>query len=241
MWERRDLKDRAKDLLRGNYWLCFLVSLVLLFAGGSHNGGSGGGGNSRFAQDLGEGNPRMALMILMGMIVVGIVFIVLRIFVGYALEIGGRKFFVKGADTREVTLDHLGDGFRNNYWNGLKALFWRDILLFLWTLLLIIPGIIKSYAYRFVPYILAENPDMDGNRALEISNEMTKGHKFSIFVLDLSFLGWYLLGVLALLIGTLFVHPYVDATNAELYMVLRKNALDQGICSPDELNIVTVE
>lgn len=79
-----------------------------------------------------------------------------------------------------------------------------------------------NYAYFAVPFILAENPEMKAMEAMRLSREMTKGHKFSIFVLDLSFLGWYLLGLLACGIGMFFVTPYVQATYAELYAVLRR-------------------
>ena len=95
--------------------------------------------------------------------------------------------------------------------------------LFLWTLLLIIPGIIKMYEYRFVPYILAENPDLNHNRVLDLSREMTAGEKMNIFILDLSFLGWFILGALFFGIGILFVQPYYDSVNAELYYKLKKN------------------
>ena len=74
-------------------------------------------------------------------------------------------------------------------------------------------------------------------RAIDLSNQMTMGEKLDIFVLDLSFIGWYLLGALALGIGVLFVQPYYDATNAELYFKLREQAIDRGITSPEELTL----
>ena len=114
-------------------------------------------------------------------------------------------------------------------------MFLRDVYLFLWTLLLIIPGIIKGYAYRMVPYILADNPNIGAARAIELSDQMTKGEKLDIFVLDLSFLGWILLGSLACGIGVLFVNPYVEATNAELYAALKDKAYRNGLCTPAEL------
>ena len=108
----------------------------------------------------------------------------------------------------------------------------RSIQLFLWFLLLVIPGIVKSYEYRMVPYILAENPRIGAKEAIQLSRRMTDGSKFSMFVLDLSFLGWILLGLLACFVGVLFVQPYVDMTMAELYIDLRKNALEKGLCVP---------
>lgn len=117
-------------------------------------------------------------------------------------------------------------------------MFWRGFLNFLWYLLLIIPGIVKSYAYRMVPYILGDNPHIGTERAVALSEQMTQGHKFNIFVLDLSFIGWYLLGALLFGVGTLFVLPYDNATNAELYLTLRENAIQQGLTSYEELNLV---
>ena len=88
-------------------------------------------------------------------------------------------------------------------------------------LLFIIPGIIKSYEYTCVPYILAEHPEMDYREVLDRSVAMTDGHKFDIFVLALSFIGWNLLGTLLFGIGTLFVIPYIQLTNGEMYAFLR--------------------
>jgi uncharacterized membrane protein len=88
-----------------------------------------------------------------------------------------------------------------------------------------------------VPYILADNPNIGARRAIELSNRMTYGHKFDMFILDLSFLGWYLLGALCLGIGVFFVKPYEYATEAELYLTLRENAIERGYCSLEELNL----
>lgn len=88
------------------------------------------------------------------------------------------------------------------------------------------------------PYILAENPNIGVKRAIELSNKMTDGHKFEMFILDLSFIGWCLLGVLACGIGIIFVFPYQNATNAKLYLVLRNNALSRYWCDYSELLLV---
>ncbi len=88
-----------------------------------------------------------------------------------------------------------------------------------------------------VPYILADNPNIGHKRALELSTRMTDGEKFKIFVLDLSFIEWYILGTLAFFIGVIFVWPYQFTTNAELYMELRKQAIEGRLCSYEELLI----
>ena len=110
-----------------------------------------------------------------------------------------------------------------------------NIKIFLWGLLFIIPGIIKSYEYYMVPYILAENPGIDSRRAFELSKEMTRDEKFDIFLLALSFIGWYLLGAITCGIGILFLEPYYQATFAELYQVMREKAFRFNFCNESEL------
>ncbi|MBR5309507.1 MAG: DUF975 family protein [Oscillospiraceae bacterium] len=121
------------------------------------------------------------------------------------------------------------------YLNCVKIIFLWELKIFLWSLLFYIPGIIKSYEYRMVPYILAENPNIDSNRAFEISSKMTKGEKWKIFVLDLSFIGWFLLGILTCGIGLFFLEPYIQATYAELYQVMREKAHGLGFADYNEL------
>ncbi len=230
-WNRAELKARAKGDLSGSYWYAFLMSLLIMIAGGSPLWGGGGG--SAGGTDGDEFRLWMGILIIL----VVIIALAIRVFIGYAIEVGGRKFYIRlpGGDN---DLRYVGYGFqRDRYSDILATMLSRGIYLILWTLLLIIPGIIKMYAYRMVPYILADNPNIGRTRAIDLSKQMTKGEKFDIFVLDLSFLGWYLLGALALGIGVLFVQPYYDATNAELYFKLREKAVDRGITTPEELRL----
>jgi uncharacterized membrane protein len=88
-----------------------------------------------------------------------------------------------------------------------------------------------------VPYILADNPDLGADKAITLSRKMMDGNKFNLFVMELSFLGWYLLGILAFGIGFLFVNPYYNATEAQLYLVLRKTAIDLGYCTNEDLRL----
>lgn len=87
----------------------------------------------------------------------------------------------------------------------------------LWTLLLIIPGIIKSYSYAMTPYILEDREDLSNDRAIDKSMSMMDGHKMDLFILDLTFIGWYLLGILSLGIGLLWVIPYHYTARAAFY------------------------
>ncbi|SRR6056297_1068429 len=235
MWTRELLKTRAKEVLRNNYWKALLVSFLIVITGGSHNGGNGGNGAAG-----GKGITGGILDVFnykFIMLIVGIVFIIvlIRILIGYVIEVGGRRYFID-LTSGSADVGALGYGFREGrYINILKTMFVRSIYIWLWTLLLIIPGIIKAYAYRMVPYILAENPGMSSARAIQLSNNMTMGEKWDIFVLDLSFIGWYILGSLALGVGVFFVQPYYDASNAELYMKLRGKAIEEGFITEKEL------
>ncbi len=221
MWQRSQLKQKAKQVLRGNYWQAFIVSLIILITGGSHNRGEVG--SSRGAETTNIINIDFQFALFVALVILILVF--LRILLGYALEVGGRKYFIR-LSQGDSDLSNLGFAFREKrYFNIFITMFLRSIYIFLWTLLLIIPGIIKFYAYRMVPYILADNPEIKPGKAIKLSQEMTQGEKWNIFVLDLSFLGWFILGALALGIGIFFVQPYYDATNAGLYLNLKQKSI----------------
>lgn len=103
------------------------------------------------------------------------------------------------------------------------------------ALVLMFPGIIKTYEYSMILYLVAENPNLETKRYFALSKAMTDGEKMSIFVLGLSFIGWELLGLLACGVGTWFVVPYVRATHAELYALLRAKAFSLGFSDSAEL------
>ena len=238
MWSRKELKDRAKKVLKKIYWSAFGVSIVIALVGGN-NGWGGGNSNSGHSRDYVYSNIHNSNFIDWSLIQFAliplIVIIALRIFIGYCLEVGGRRYFVQSSQYKN-NKRCFSFGFDGQNYSGIvQTMLLTKVFIFLWTLLLIIPGIIKYYAYRMVPYILADNPNIGVLKAISLSNEMTRGHKFDMFVLDLSFIGWYLLGTIALGVGVLFVMPYENATNAELYLVLRKNALKNKFCSYEDL------
>jgi Predicted integral membrane protein len=140
----------------------------------------------------------------------------LRIFLFNPLEVGCQNFFVRNAEA-PADLGEIGRAF-DPYGRNVGALLLRDIYKLLWSLLFIIPGIIKHYSYRMVPYILADHPEMSGNEAITLSRQMMDGQKWRAFVLDLSFIGWDILSALTLgLLGLFYVNPYKFCTNAELY------------------------
>lgn len=97
-------------------------------------------------------------------------------------------------------------------------MFFRDLYTFLWSLLFVIPGIVKFYEYRMIPYLLAQYPDMPMEQAFETSRRLMDGNKWKAFVLDLSFILWFLLsGITGGLVGLFYVQPYFEQTSAALY------------------------
>lgn len=256
MWTRAELKTRAKAVLKNNYLKAFLMSLVLIVSGYGGNSGSGGAGSSNndsirgnggndwfnyeYSNDLFSGDilnrffDRSEVLVIVS--AVTILALAYRILIGYQLEVGTRKYFVQSAYYKDNKgcIHFAFDG--ENIKGIMSTMLLKGVYNFLWSLLLIIPGIIKFYSYRMVPYILADNPNIGSKRAIDLSRIMMDGNKFSMFVLDLSFIGWYFLGVLLFGVGIFLVNPYVNATEAELYLVLRRNALDNNLFNYDEIN-----
>ena len=144
----------------------------------------------------------------------------LRLLVFNPIEVGCRGFFSRNTE-EPAGLEEVKTGF-HPYGRTVGAMFLRDLLIFLWSLLCIIPGIIKHYSYRMVPYILADDPTIGAREAITLSREMMDGQKWNTFVLDLSFIGWDILSALTLgLLGVFYVNPYKHCTGAELYQVLK--------------------
>ena len=156
------------------------------------------------------------------------VIMVVDIFLVNPFEVGGKRFMrmsVEGtAQVKEIAY-----GFDHSYKNVVKVLFYRDLYVFLWALLFIIPGIVKMYQYFLVPYILTEYPDMEYKAALQLSRDMMEGNKWQTFVLGLSFILWDILGALTLgIVEIFYVNPYRSLTFAALYCKLKNASVING-------------
>jgi uncharacterized membrane protein len=137
------------------------------------------------------------------------------------VEFGCRNFFKRNLD-EPAKLSSLTFAFDKNYKNAVKTAFFKDLFIWLWSLLFVIPGIIKAYEYRLVPYIFAENPDMKYSDILAESSKLMKGNKWKTFVLDLSFIGWELLSLCTCgLLSVFYVDPYKLQTDAALYEAIK--------------------
>lgn len=161
--------------------------------------------------------------------VVILIVLVAKVFVGNLLKMGGYRFFILN-QTAQPGIGTLLDGFRSgHYVNIVLTMFLRDLFTTLWSLLLVIPGIVKHYEYLMVPYIIAENPAMDYKEAFQISKQMMDGEKMEAFIMDLSFLGWYLLSAVTCgLLAIFYVNPYVQASFAEMYTFNKQKAYQEG-------------
>ncbi len=230
MWTRAELKNNAKEFFKYNYWKMVLAALVLSFVGGG-GGGVSAGYTRANTDDAGGFNfsgmspaelGALAVGVLVAVIVVCVVIGALQWFVFNPLIVGAQRFFVV-SHYRKAELGELGFAFSRSYLNIVKVMFLRQLYTFLWTLLFIIPGIIKAYEYLMIPYILAENPDIDAKEAFAMSKQMMTGNKWNAFVLELSFFGWMLLSACTCNILAIFwVNPYMYMTLAELYVALKE-------------------
>lgn len=213
MWTRADLKENAKSALRTTYWPAFwvtiLVGLLTINVSSIYNFTNLYDGIT--GHDLLHEKWFIESYLLLGLF---------NFFISSVILVGLCRFFVRN-HYGETKLRNLFFGFGRDYGNIFAVLLVTRIIVWLWSLLFLIPGIIANYSYCMVPYLLSENPNMDGKQARRLSIQMTEGQKWNIFVLELSFLGWYLLGLICLLVGVLLIPPYEYSTKAELYIFLR--------------------
>lgn len=234
MWSREILKNDAKITLRNCLGNSILASLVLIAINSV--------GNFSIKMnnvDISRFTLTQLLTIWLSMSLASFVTILIQIFVVNLLTVGASHFFLSSR-IRPSGVDLVGFGFKKGrYGNVCKTMFLMRLFIGLWSLLFIIPGIYKSYQYRMVPYLLAENPEMDYRRALDLSASMMDGEKLNAFVLDLSFIGWHFLSLFTcMILEVLYVAPYQHHTNAGLYIALREKAINNGLVNPSELYAV---
>lgn len=149
---------------------------------------------------------------------------VLPVYIGYA------KFHTILAQNDEPDVDVMFDGFRDRYFDHVLVMLLQKLFIFLWSLLLIIPGLVKAFSYAMVPYILQDQDyDVFGTDAITVSREMMDGYKGKLFMLHLSFIGWYILTVLTLGLLALYVQPYVKQSEAIFYQDVKLSYVQKRI------------
>lgn len=133
----------------------------------------------------------------------------------------------RGGSRDPFDISCLIEGYRD-FWRIFSTYLLCEVYTFLWTLLLIIPGIIKSCSYAMTPYILKDRPDLARNEAIELSMAMMQGHKLDYFVLCLTFIGWAILSILTLGIGYFWFLPYFYSTLANFYEEVKQEFENGG-------------
>ena len=160
---------------------------------------------------------------------------IIQLVVSAILEVASLNVYLKMSRSPEpVSFSAFLEGL-NNWARATLAILWTFLWIFIWSFLLIIPGIIKSFAYSQIFYIIAEYKEISVTKALKISMIITKGHKWDLFVMHLTFIGWDLLCIITFGLALLWVEPYRTMTCTNAYHALLKEAIEQGKIRPEDL------
>ena len=245
MWTRKLLKDNARIVLQRRFSTLLLAVIIEQLITGITAELSGRTLLFRLNDTLFHTSSGWHLTGLLA-IVVFCLAVITQFFIAPLLKVGKNRFMMESRQGN-APLATLFSVFQDDYWHVFCVQFVVSLQIVLWSLLLIIPGIYKRLQYSMVPYLLAENPNLSLARAKELSAQMTEGEKWNIVLLNLSFIGWALLAALTAQILGLFLPPivsgvvgwlllpYVEATWAELYAVMRAKAIQLGFSNTDEL------
>ena len=207
MINRKELKTLAKEQLKGNWATGAIITLIFMVLSGAVNYvGYKIDSSSTF----------------------------LSIFVTYPIAMGMSIAYVNLVKNKQSL--QVGDMFKGFkiFGKSVGIALWMFLWTFLWTLLFIIPGIIKGIAYSQSTIIIANDSRVNVKDALKLSMKMTKGHKWDIFVMQLSFIGWGLLVPLTLGLGVLWLTPYISATMTNMFYKLKEESIMSGVCTEEE-------
>ena len=231
MWTISEVKERGRAAFKNNYWPCvgvgFLMTLLTMGSASASSSQSSSTTAEQASETFSSMPPEEQAFIVTavvgGLAVIGAISLALRVFVFNNLNVGCCHFFRENVEDQTTPFGVIKEGF-NDYGRVLVTMLVRDVFLTLWTMLFIIPGIVKAYSYRMVPYIVKEHPELSPTEVITRSREMMQGNKANAFLMDLSFIGWFLLGIIACGIGNIFwTNPYYQNANAALFLELERN------------------
>lgn len=239
-----DFRELARRALSGKWGSAVLTTLVasilgadILMTNGSSvssitnsatntiNNGSGDNSYSGILSAMSITSLTYILGAVMAIVSVLIIVGLVQYVIGSFVSLGLIQYNLDLIDGRDAEFSQIfsqAPMFGKAFWLRLRM----NIFTFLWTLLFIIPGIIKSYAYSMSGFILAENPEMTAKEAMQVSEKMMVGNKWRLFCLQISFIGWQLLCVLSLGIGFLWLKPYMNAAVAAFYDEVSREPLN---------------
>jgi uncharacterized membrane protein len=231
MWTRKELKEQSKKALKSNYVSSILAGIVVAFCCGTLiyrpyqvNYNITPEVNNEMYQMPAAGEANIGVFIFLAVILLFIIAasVAINVFFLAPLKVSGYRFFIKNLD-EPANASEVIWAFSYGYVKDIAATtFTTGLITFLYTLLLVIPGIIKGYEYMMVPFILAEDPEIPPSEARRKSSVMMNGNKMNMFVMELSFIGWMILGALTMgILNVLFTNPYMEAARAEAYLALK--------------------
>ena len=210
-----ELRAVARQNLEGTWGISVGVALVASLLGGSM-AGAGSNVNFNVSEENIRNLPPVFWTVLLPLVSVAGLLSLVALILGGTVELGYAKFLLKQHDRKELQFSDLFSQFER-FGTGFAQKFLRILFIMLWTLLLIIPGIVKGLSYAMTPFILEEHPEMTASQAIKASMQLMDGHKMDLFILGLSFIGWSLLACLTMGIGFLFLNPYMNAAYAAFY------------------------
>ena len=220
-----DYRQIARERLSGKWVMAIIVGFIASLLGGSVTFGYSAESSAdieELFEDVSLGGVRWT--VIMGIVsVIALVFVVLALIhfiIGGAVQMGYAAFNLDIVDGVPTSASVLFSQF-NRLKDGFVMRLMTRIFIALWSLLFVIPGIMKTYSYAMAPYILVENPHMTGMEAITASKNMMYGHRWELFCMLFSFIGWDLLSIFTLGILQLWIHPYKEAAMAAFYRNLR--------------------
>lgn len=213
MITRKELKQQALDNLSGNWTMPVLATLIYVAISEV----------PRVLINLADSPFGLESLTLAVLVTAGFLLMIFLLPLGYGFEVSFLRF-CKG---NTLSIREMFDASFGDYAKAFARAFVTGFFIFLWALLLIIPGIIKSLAYSMTFYISDEHPEWTTLQCIDESERMMQGHKWELFLLKLSFIGWILLAILSLGIGFLWLIPYMRTTMVKFYGQLKlENAVE---------------
>lgn len=210
-----DYRRIAREKLAGNWGPAILAAFVAALLGGLVIG-IGFSFDIEVDEDIFYQLPDIVKTYILTSASIASTLSLVHFIIGGVVRQGYVVYLLRQHDGRAPELRDLFSQF-HRFGDGFCLALLRGIFIALWSLLFVIPGIVASYRYAMAPFILAENPDMTASEAIAASKQMMDGHKGELFLLDLSFIGWSILNVFTLGIGSLWLNPYVNAAYAAFY------------------------
>lgn len=230
-----DFRQRAREALSGNWFVAVVAGVIASLLGGVSSGGFSF--NFDFSSEDLEGVELEGMLeqlgitkemltvffAVMGVVaIVGLVYGIICLIIGSGVSVGYAKLNLDIVDGAEASIGTVFSMFGR--W---KTALWSRILIgirvMLWSLLFVIPGIVASYSYAMVGFVLADHPEMSASEALAESKRIMRGNRWRLFCLNLSFIGWSFLCLFTFGIGYLWLLPYMEAANAAFYREVKSS------------------